>query len=364
MPEAINRLLIGSVEPNSGKSTLLLGMAQHWMKQNIDLFVGKPVALLPSQGLTHGLDEDTQLLQHCLGLVEHQVKLPLVLLDDSSVDFWVSPPSQNYQQQLQRLYNTGDPSQFGLLEGPTTLDEGRVIGLSLQELSDGVNAPILLVVRYQSVEVIDTILAAQDRLGDRLLGVVLNSVPPVHQQTVDEAITPFLEQQGIPIFGNLPYQDLLKSVSVAELARLLKAEVLCCPSRLNLMVGQLSIGAMNVNSALKFFRKGKNMAVVTGGARTDIQLAALESATHCLILTGHVLPNSIMISRAENLEVPVLSVALDTLSTVDIIEKAFNHARFHEAIKVKCIQTMIEQQIDFPRIFQKLGLSSVGAVNA
>ena len=59
------------------------------------------------------------------------------------------------------------------------------------------------------------------------------------------------------------------------------------------------------------------MAVVTGGDRTELQMAALETSTHCLILTGRIPPKEIIIERAESLEIPVLSVDTDTLTTVE-----------------------------------------------
>jgi uncharacterized protein len=96
------------------------------------------------------------------------------------------------------------------------------------------------------------------------------------------------------------------------------------------------------------------MAVVTGGDRTDIQLAALESSTNCLILTGHFSPNSIVLNRAEDLEVPVLSVDLDTLTTVELVDKAFSSARFSETIKVDCIQKLFKQHIDINRLLNQL----------
>ena len=138
----------------------------------------------------------------------------------------------------------------------------------------------------------------------------------------------------------------------------LNAEVLCCGDRLNLMVEQLSIGAMNVNSALRYFNRAHNMAVVTGGDRTDIQLAALESSTNCLILTGHFSPNPIVINRAEDLEVPVLSVDLDTLTTVEIVDKAFSEARFSETIKVECIQQLFKKHVDIDRLLNQLEIKS------
>jgi hypothetical protein len=139
----------------------------------------------------------------------------------------------------------------------------------------------------------------------------------------------------------------------------LNAQVLCRPDRLDLMVETLKIGAMNVNAALKYFRKAHNMAVVTGGDRTDIQLAALETSTHCLILTGQIPPSERVLARAEDLEVPILSVDLDTLTAVEIIDRTFGQVRLHEPIKVQCIQQLMEQQLDLDRLLTLLGVEAI-----
>ena len=48
-------------------------------------------------------------------------------------------------------------------------------------------------------------------------------------------------------------------------------------------------------------------------------------------------PLSQLIHRAEELEVPILKVELDTLATVEIIEQAFGHVRIHESIKASTL---------------------------
>jgi hypothetical protein len=145
-------------------------------------------------------------------------------------------------------------------------------------------------------------------------------------------------------------------VSVREIAQQLGAKVVCRSDRLDLMVESLSIGAMNVNSALEYFRQGRNMAVITGGGRTDLQLAALETSTNCLILTGHVPPQPLVLSRAEDLEIPILSVDLDTLTTVEIVDQTFGKVRLQESIKVECIQELMQEYFDFARLLQQLAL--------
>jgi hypothetical protein len=122
------------------------------------------------------------------------------------------------------------------------------------------------------------------------------------------------------------------------------------------MVESLTIGAMNVSAALEYFRKGKNMAVVTGGDRTDLQLAALETSTNCLILTGHIAPEPLILSRAEDLEIPILAVNLDTLSTVEIVDRAFGKVRLQEKIKLDCLGQLMEQHFQLERLGQLLGI--------
>jgi hypothetical protein len=197
-------------------------------------------------------------------------------------------------------------------------------------------------------------LQAKEILGDRLLGIMINDVPEEALEQVHHSIVPFLESKGIHALGVLPQSEVLRSVSVHELVKQLNAEILCCPDRLDLMVESLKIGAMNVNSALKYFRKARNMAVVTGGDRTDLQLAALETSTHCLILTGHLPPTDTVRHRAEDLEIPILSVDLDTLTTVEIIDNAFGQVRLQEPVKVECIRDMMTQYFNTDQLLNLL----------
>jgi len=53
-----------------------------------------------------------------------------------------------------------------------------------------------------------------------------------------------------------------------------------------------------------------------------------------LILTGQLPPTSFILTKAEELEIPILSVDLDTLTTVEIVDHS-GQVRLHEPIKVQ-----------------------------
>lgn len=361
MPISKKSLLVGSTAAYSGKSAVILGIAQQLQTRGLQMSYGKPVGLVADRSDPQAIDEDAKFLSQVLKLPEQNLRPTLISLDPASVAQRISGEDQrNYPADFQKYVNDGTGDLF-LLEGPSSFDEGKLFDLSIAQMAEVLDSPVLVVTRFSITTIADALLNAKQILGDRLLGVVINDIPDEHIDSVRATLKPFLEQHGIDVLGLLPHSEVLRSVSVGELVRRLGAEVLCCPERMDLMVESLTIGAMNVNSALKYFRKGHNMAVVTGGDRTDLQFAALETSTQCLILTGHLPPDSTILSRAEDLEVPILSVDLDTLTTVEIIDQSFREVELHEAIKVQCVFELMAQYFDTERLLTKLGLRPVMA---
>ncbi len=358
MPYPMKYLLVGSPVAYSGKSAAVLGLVPQVLDKGLTVAFGKPLSINLSANSVDeqaAADLDVDFIVSALGLTPSQV-IPSAL-SINAADIQQRLKLGSVLPQRPALSAMEGQADLAILEGPSSLSEGTLFGFSLYQQAVHLDAAVLLVVRCQSLSVVDELMSAQALLGDRLCGVILNDVPEKFKATVTQFVIPFLEQNQIAVLGQIPSHALLRSISVREIVQQLGAEVLCCSDRLNLMVEQLAIGAMNVNSALRYFNRASNMAVVTGGDRTDIQLAALESSTNCLILTGHFLPNSIVINRAEDLEVPILSVDLDTLTTVAVVEKAFSQAQFSETIKVDCIQQLFKKNVDVDRLLTQLKVS-------
>ena len=293
-------LMVASTEACSGKSATILGIADRLQEKGIKIAYAQPVV---TGTLTNPLsvDNDVQLMAKAFSLPPEQLGSPLLVLDAAkSIDRLTGVDRQDYAKLLQECVQlTGD---LTIVEGGANLYEGSLFNLATAQVATALEAGVLLVNRYDPISSIDLLLSAQQQLGNRLLGCVINDIPRDRVETVETTLVPYLEQVGIPVFGIVHRNGLLRSVTVKQLVEQLDAEVLCRPDRLDLMVESLSIGAMNVNSALQYFKRGNNMAVVTGGDRTDIQLAALETSTQCLILTGHLPLQPFIVSRARDLD--------------------------------------------------------------
>lgn len=354
MPKSAKHLLIGSIESHSGKSATILGLSDQLQQKGLDIAYGKPLGSCLGAS---NLEADAQFVAQNLKLPQNRLLPTLLVLDETTVQKRLSGEDKTDYRQRTAQYLQMSGGDLVLLEGPGTLEEGSLFNLSLLQIAEELEAKILLVVRYKLISSVELLLSAQQRLGDRLIGALINDIPAEQIKFVDTEIRSFLEQRGIPVLGMLPKNDLLRSVSVAELVNQLEAQVLCRSDRLDLLVESLAIGAMNVNAALRYFRRRRNMAVVTGGDRVEIQLAALESSTQCLILTGQLPPPAFILTKAEELEIPILSVDLDTLTTVEIVERAFEQARLHEPIKLQCIRQLISKHFDTNRLSSQLELN-------
>ena len=350
-------LLIGSTQAYSGKSSTILGISQQLQAKGIEIAYTKPLGRCEHECQPNPIDEDVKFLSKTLNLPENRLGKSVLFLGSEVFEERLKEKEQlvDYRQSLQKSLEEmrGD---IILMEGPGTLDEGYLYQLSLPHIAQMVDASVLLVARFESSEIVETLLSAKQRLGDRLIGVVINDIPPKQLEEVNSLLKPFLEKQNIPVLAMLPKITFLGGVRVADLAERLNAQVLCQSDRLNLMVESLKIGAMNVNSALKYLSTGTNMAVVTGGGRTDIQLAALETSTNCLIVTGNIRPAPIILNRAKELEVPVLSVDLDTLTTVEIISNSLGQVRLHEPMKVESICQLFNEHFLIDRLLDSLNI--------
>jgi hypothetical protein len=214
-----------------------------------------------------------------------------------------------------------------------------------------------MIVKYRDdMRLLDDALAAQTRLGEALTGILINRAPTQATAFITDIATPYLEKHGIPVFGVLPESRSLAALTVGELINVLDAEVLTKTGRQDALVENLTVGAMTPEAALRHFRKHTNQAVITGGDRTDIQLAALETSTTCLILTGNLRPSPLVVRQAEEFGVSILLVPTNTMETVEAIDRIFGKTRLGQPVKLRQFQDIMNRNLNFNRLYQALGL--------
>ncbi len=239
---------------------------------------------------------------------------------------------------------------------------GMSFGLPAWKVAEAIDASVLVVSRFKPDRTLDELLSAHRLLDGRMAGAVINAVRPDQMEKVKQMIVPFLERQGVPIFGVLPEEPTLQAISVRDLKDGLSARVLVGEEGLEGLVENFAIGAMTPEAALRHFLRVPNKAVVTGSDRDDIQCAALETSLKALILTGGFEPASRILSSAAARKVPVLLVREDTFTTIERIDSMLEHLRFHQSPKIEKAEQLVAACIEMDRLWEKVGITATSAV--
>jgi uncharacterized protein len=352
-------LYITSVDEYSGKTALCLALGKRLIDDGNKVGYLKPLSLQPWRVGGKLVDEDAAFVKQALGLAVAPADLsPVVVTSELLQEHLTGAGEADLMPKVRAAAEAAAKGQdILLLEGGGSLREGYVMGLPTPQVATELGSQILAVVKYRdAVHLMDDILTAQFRLGEALGGVIINRVPADMQDFVEEVARPYLETNGIPIFGILPEVSTLAALTVDELLEVLDAEVLTETKTTDAVIENLTVGAMTADAALSRMRKQRNKAVITGGDRTDIQLTALETSTTCLVLTGNLHPSPLIIKQADTMGVPVLLVAENTMEAIERIDRIFGKTRLGQTAKLEQFQALLNEHVDLKRLYECFNL--------
>ena len=341
-------IMIVATEPYSGKTTILLGLALELISRGYKVGYMKPVGTLPVNTESGKVDADALFAKQILSLEDETSDITPIYLTAESLSRYMRKRPKNIVVRVSGSYvRIREGKDFVLIEGGQNLTHGKLIGLSAPELANILDAHVLLLETYAEEVTVDRILFARVVFGERLLGVVINWIPENRMKYVRNNLTRFLSGEGIETIGLMGIDDVLRSISIGDLAQALSGEIICAKERARELVQNMMVGAMGKEQALKLFRSRSDKVVITGGDRTDIQLAALETPTKCLILTGGHKPPSSVVAQAEELGVPIILVQCDTASAVEIVDEAISKQKGNNETKISRMRGIIRDEIDF-----------------
>jgi len=354
-------IYVTSTERLSGKTAFCIGLMRRLGRMGLNAAYMKPISTTFRTIDKQMMDEDVPFIKSILDLPDPlETMAPIVLTEREVKDIGENGDVRKFEARVLDAFGSVSKGRDAVvIEGTTNLREGWMVDLAPPRLSRLLAARSVVIVPFSSsIQVIDDLLAAQNWLGNSLAGGIINFAPQGHLAFLQERAKPLLESRRIPVFAILPKERALSSVSVRELVEGLEGESLCCQNAVDELVEHLMVGAMSAESALTHFRREPNKAVITGGDRPDIQIAALETSTRCLILTGNLRPSPLIIGLAEERGVPIILTRHDTLQAIDIIEKFFGKNRFHQQKKVDHFEKLLNKYMDYEALSKAFGINT------
>ncbi len=328
-------IFLGSVVERSGKSMITLGVAKNYTGQIGYFKPFKEVLLCRGDKV---IDQDSELMRSALNLDSTEEELcPF------NYDLRSKIALKDVLTAYSRVKGSAD---LMLIEGTRDITTGCMQGVSGMAMAEAIGADVILITNDQP-QALDRLCMLRRLLtqyGLDLKGVILNMVK-------DLEVATFLKERNYDVLGTLPSIPQLRYLSVKEIADLLNADVLVDGPRLEEKVEHVVVGAMTTESAVGQMRRVPRKALVTGGDRSDIQLAALMTDTACLVLTGGLLPERSVVLRAQEQKVPVLMTRYNTLETAEMIDHSLARIDPKDKMKIDLITEVVKRNLDLERIW-------------
>jgi BioD-like phosphotransacetylase family protein len=160
--------------------------------------------------------------------------------------------------------------------------------------------------------------------GMQFAGVILNKVPVRRLEKAGEVFT---KATGIKVSGTVPEERTLTSITVAGLAQEIKGKIIGAKYGVNALIENVMLGAMVPDHGEAYYGRKTNKAVIIRSERSDMQLAALETPTRCLVLAGKKPPMTMVTRKAEDRHVPIITTEESIAGIIAAMEKALSNAR-------------------------------------
>ena len=349
---------IGSTSGYSGKNLIAMSLGLRFKKEGLRVGYMKPVGAVPRKENGQPGDEDAFFLQEVLGLRQDpELVTPVVVTREFTVRAFsedigdLMPGIVAAYEELSR-----DKDVMIIAGSGNLLGSGTYCGLDGVSVSRALGAKALVIDRYQNELKYDYVLRCKEALGESLAGVVLNDIPESYRPEVDELIVPFFRRKGVDVLGVIASDPIMSAIKVNDLAERLGGKIISAHHKADRVVENFLIGTMQVENFLTHFMRHKNSAIIVGGDRSDVQLVALEGSCPCLILTGNLYPNDIILTRSEVLQTPIIMVREDTFSVAKKMENILSRHKLRDMIKVNHGVQLVGAALNFELLKDKLGL--------
>jgi uncharacterized protein len=354
----VKTILVASTRSYAGKSGICVALIKELEGRGLDVGYFKPFGTMPDRVDGRLTDQDAHYVNGGLRRPSPVEDVCPVVKTRELLETSMAGGTPDLRPRVEAAFATvSEGRDVVVVEGPSDVFQALALHLSVCQLAEILDAKVLLVDRPERIDFPDEVLGAADCLHEHLAGMVFNHVDASQWEYVTEHVASFVRARGIPCFGSIPVDPVLTSVSVSEIVEALGGSVLVGEDRLDATVESVMIGAMGQEKALRFFRRKARKAVITGGDRADVQLAALETNTSALVLTGNFPPSSIVLARAEELGVPMVLVDMDTLSAVERMEQLLGRVRLHEPAKAARIRELVTANVALPELLAAFGIS-------
>lgn len=251
-----------------------------------------------------------------------------------------------------------------IIEGTGHAGVGSVFDLSNAAVAKMLDSSVILVSQGGIGNPIDEIMLNKsvfDKMGVKMIGVVVNKVLPEKYEKVNKYVRMGLARLGVPVLGVMPYMKTLDIPTMHDIKEDLDMQVLCGEKFLDTQMKRVLVGAMESRSVMNYLED--DCLVITPGNRIDLINLLIKAHTgrFCapkriagIVLSGGMLPKRRTYNALKKTNIPTLVSALNTYDVSSKIHDLTVKIKFRDKNKVSMVMNMIGKYVDIDRILREL----------
>ncbi len=342
----MKKYLITSTRTGAGKTTIALGIM-------LNRGEGSTVCYFKPFGdhmITRGkklCDRDAELTVETLSLPVDPSRLSVAFDYETLIeDMDVEQLNASISERGEEVCSDAD---LCLIESARNFSYGAFMGFDAVSLSRLFDARIILIADGDAGLVFDKCVVVNQIIKSRdasLAGVVINNVLGDDMDQIESSVLPALEKEGVRVLGTLPHSPILYRITAELVAERLSAKVLSGERGIEKPIGKILVGAMRADTAMQMRSLYEpDKLIITGGDRVDMIMTAFDTNTSCIVLTGSLVPHPRILARSDELEIPMISVPMDTYTTAQMIERIRAETMPEDKEKLGTIASLVSEQV-------------------
>ena len=348
----VKPIYLCSLRRRSGKTLIAIGMLQKFQKEGKKVAYFKPIGV-PQGALSNKEDVRVRFIMDQVFKTDlpYEVVSPVTIPSRYYIDAIDANKREECTNKIKEAYDKiSKDVDIVIIEGCPTIRSFVRVGVDDVSIAQALGINELVFVQTESSDrVIDNFFFTKNYFKFRdinIKGLIFNAIDFDYIPRIEELHKDHIERYKIPIIGKIEKSMKLLAPRVAEIQEAIGGELIneSASAGMQNWVRTYIVGAMNTQAALKYLRQAESAAVITGGDRADLILAALDTDISCLILTGFIQPDTKIITAANQKGVPILLSPSDTYTTLRNMDRMETRIQVDE---LEIIMELVEDNIDW-----------------
>lgn len=360
----MKKIFIAATKQNDGKTTLSLGLICNFQQRFKKVGFIKPIGQRYLEEEGQKIDEDSWLIEEVCGIKCGLKDMSPIAVERGFTEKYIAHPDRNLiSKQIKKAFDRVSKKQdLVIIEGTGHAGVGSVFDHSNAYVAKLLGSRVIIISSGGIGRPIDEIIlnkALFDKIGVKLLGVIVNKVLPNKFDKINQLVRKGLKRQNINVLGVIPYESSLSFSTLEQIFEETDFEIICGKEYLENPVSHVIVGAMQPKDAIKYIID--DSLLITPGDREDMVTTALNCfrdkdkeklRISGIIFSGESLPDKPILDALSKVKIPVLFAKSDTYSVAAQIHDLTIKIRPRDTAKISAAVKLIKDYVDMDTILK------------